>query len=70
MKEPDISIKKLVSVKVLKHSTLGMRRCAAMVAGGLINEIWVEFERLENEGAEFEYLELTATFRRGEGGSE
>ena len=73
MKEPDISISitKIATIEELNQGSFGIRPSALMMrlADRLISQIWDEFERLENKGAEFECLELTATFRRGGEGS-
>ena len=60
----DISISKRATIRELKEDFLGMRSRAARLAERMISQLIDEFEQLENEGAEFEHLELTATFKR------
>ena len=59
----EISITSRITVNELNQNLLGMRSSAALFAGRLIRQLIDEFEQYENEGAEFECLELTATFK-------
>ena len=61
--ENDISITKRVTIKELEEYVLGIRPSAERLAGRLLSELWLKFEELENDGVEFECLELTATFK-------
>ena len=60
----EVSITSRVTILELKEDFLGMRSRAARFAERLISQLIDEFEQYENDGAEFECLELTAgTFK-------